>query len=272
MLASRIVTALVLLAVCVGALLFLPNAWWGLLLLPVLGAAALEWCRLTGLSRGGRTAFVAIVLLSAGVLWLVMSGRLPVAGSAASLEMLVYASSAMFWVLFALPCVVLRWELRSKPWLVAAGWLLLVPCWLALVRLQVEPLQLLALLVVVWLSDSAAFFAGKRWCRHRLAPSVSPGKTWEGVAGAAAAVAVYYVALSGAAPGWTGWSGWRGALLLAVVAVAGVVGDLFESWVKRQAGVKDSGALLPGHGGILDRIDSMTAALPIAALLLRYGV
>ena len=120
----------------------------------------------------------------------------------------------------------------------------------------------------MWVADTAAYAAGRTWGRHRLAPRISPAKTWEGVAGACAAVAVYYVALLFLAPEWRWLHGWSGALLFAGVTLMSIVGDLYESWVKRQAGVKDSGALLPGHGGVLDRIDSMNSSLPFAALLL----
>ncbi len=126
------------------------------------------------------------------------------------------------------------------------------------------------LLGVVWLADTGAYLAGKAWGKHKLAVAISPGKTWEGVAGGAVAVAVYYVAVSRGLPDWDWWSDARGVALFAGVALASVVGDLFESWMKRRVGAKDSGTLLPGHGGILDRIDSMTSSMPFAAALLLY--
>src|SRR6185503_17555955 len=100
--------------------------------------------------------------------------------------------------------------------------------------------------ILVWLADTAAYFVGSRWGRHKLAPGISPGKTWEGAAGGIAGALVY----------------------AALLAALSIIGDLFESAAKRQAEVKDSGTLLPGHGGILDRIDSATATLPVAGLLL----
>ena len=120
---------------------------------------------------------------------------------------------------------------------------------------------------VVWIADTAAYFAGRRFGRRKLAPSISPGKTWEGVIGAFAGVGVYYALL------WFAWApefltGSRASdlLLVAGMLALSVEGDLFESWVKRRAGVKDSGTLLPGHGGVLDRIDGVIAAMPLAAL------
>ena len=142
---------------------------------------------------------------------------------------------------------------------------------LALIRLQEQPWVLLAILGIVWVADSAAYFAGHQWGRHKLAPSISPGKTWEGVAGAAVAVAVYHAAVwycgfGSGAPGL----GLVAALLVAVLFPLSIIGDLFESWIKRQAGVKDSGRLLPGHGGVLDRIDALTSTLPLAALVVTW--
>ena len=154
------------------------------------------------------------------------------------------------------------------------GWLILVGAWAALVQLQAaSPATVLAAMATVWIADTAAYFTGRAFGRHKLAPAISPGKTWEGVYGALAAVAVYALALwpvagragaqidagAGALVGWI-------AAALALAALS-VIGDLFESLLKRQAGVKDSGNILPGHGGVLDRIDALLAAMPAAALL-----
>jgi phosphatidate cytidylyltransferase len=175
-------------------------------------------------------------------------------------------------LLLALPWLTRQWQVRSRLALGAAGWMVLVPAWLAVARLQSEPERLLAVLGVVWIADTAAYLAGRAWGRHRLAPRVSPAKTWEGVAGACVAVAVYYVALSIFVSDGRWWRGWSGAVLFAGITLMSIVGDLYESWIKRQAGVKDSGALLPGHGGVLDRIDSMNSSMPFAALLLPYAL
>jgi len=183
-------------------------------------------------------------------------------------ETVVYGASGVFWLLIAVPWLARGWRARSPLLLAAAGWILLVPTWLALVRLQAEPGRLLAVMGIIWIADIAAYFAGRAWGAHKLAPAISPGKTWEGVAGAVVAVAVYYVVLGNVARDWTGLQGAGGAALFAGVLLMSVVGDLFESWIKRQAGRKDSGTLLPGHGGILDRIDSLTSSLPLAALVL----
>jgi phosphatidate cytidylyltransferase len=261
---ARLVTAVVLLAVCIGGIFFLPNVWWSGLLLPALFAAAWEWAAISRFKRVQRWGFIGFVIASAAAVR--FAGPVYFPGGA----MVLYAIAGAFWILVAVPWLALAWRVESALAMGLAGWALLVPAWLAVAQLQAEPQKLLALLGIVWISDTAAYAAGRAWGRHKLAPSISPGKTWEGVAGAVVAVAVYYVALSTAAPQWDWWAGPGGPLLFGAVMLAGVAGDLFESWIKRQAGIKDSGTLLPGHGGVLDRIDSMTAGLPIAALLLPY--
>jgi len=265
---ARLATALMLLAGFIAAALFLPNRWWAALLLGVVALECWEWGALAGLARIRRVLFAGAVLLSA---WAIgeaagLGGGAPYRPS--PVESAVYAASVAFWILVAAPWLAWNWQVRSPLLLAAAGWIVLMPAWLAIARLQVEPERLLALLVVVWIADTAAFLAGRAWGRHRLAPRISPAKTWEGVAGACAAVAVYYVALSIFAPEWRWSHGWSGAALFAGVTLMSILGDLYESWIKRQAGVKDSGTLLPGHGGFLDRIDSVNSGIPFAALLL----
>jgi phosphatidate cytidylyltransferase len=163
--------------------------------------------------------------------------------------------------------VVTYWLLRHRVpkntvIMAATGWVVLMPAWLALVSLRrVSPLLVLALVATVCIADSAAYLVGKRFGRHKLAPLISPGKTWEGVLGAAAAVTLYgtVLCLVFELGLWTLVGLWG-------VTVLSIVGDLFESLLKRQAGLKDSGTSLPGHGGVLDRIDGLTAVLPLAAL------
>lgn len=269
---ARLVTALALLAVCIASLLFLPNRWWAALLLPLLAVAGWEWGALAGIRPAQRWLYVGFVLGSACVIGWVAEANGGIANRHARVETAVYGASTAFWMLLALPWLTRQWQVRSRLALGAAGWMVLVPAWLAVARLQSEPAQLLAVLGVVWIADTAAYLAGRAWGRHRLAPRISPAKTWEGVAGACAAVAVYYVVLSIFTPEWRWWHGWGGAVLFAGVTLMSIVGDLYESWIKRQAGVKDSGALLPGHGGVLDRIDSVNSSMPFAAWVLLYAL
>jgi len=170
--------------------------------------------------------------------------------------------SALFWV-FAAPLWLWRGVHEShRPALAAAGFVVVVPAALALAIL--EPAEVLAVLVLVWIADTAAYFFGRAYGRRKLAPSISPGKTWEGAAGGIAGALVYAIVLGL----FRGGAWWAYLVIAVVLAVFSIVGDLFESAAKRQAGVKDSGTMLPGHGGILDRIDSATATLPLCALLL----
>ncbi len=151
---------------------------------------------------------------------------------------------------------------------------MLIPAALAMIEIRNESeVLLLILMAIVWISDSSAFFTGRAWGRSKLAPAISPGKTWEGVYGALAAVLVYAIiciATYGAAviPRWLpeGVAGLLVAAFWLALAIAGIMGDLMESLLKRMAGVKDSGKLLPGHGGILDRIDALLPILPLAAI------
>ena len=148
------------------------------------------------------------------------------------------------------------------------GWLVLLPTGMAMLDLRAaspQPWWLLGVMGLVWMADISAYFAGRKFGKTKLAPSISPGKTWEGVAGAMLGVMVYVavvLVISGMKMHYT-W------FVYAAFGVAlSVIGDLFESAIKRQAGVKDSGSLLPGHGGLLDRIDALTSTLPLAALAL----
>ena len=177
----------------------------------------------------------------------------------------VLMAAVLFWVIIAPIWLARGVSLQHRIALLAAGFIILVPAALALAALP--PLQVLAVLVLVWVADTAAYFVGRAWGRRKLAPSISPGKTWEGAWGGLAGALAYAIICGGLAGGVAWIPLVAGAALLAVLSI---VGDLFESAAKRQAGVKDSGTLLPGHGGILDRIDSATATLPLAALLLPW--
>lgn len=261
MFTARAATAAALLAVFVAALLYLPNPLWMAFLVPLLAGAGWEWSRLSACAPHARWGFCALIVVTAIALWWARSDILFAS---------VLAVSCAFWLLLAPAWLARRWQVKSQAVLLLTGWVVLVPAWLAMGHLQVEPGQLLAVLGVIWLADTGAYLVGRAWGRHRLAAAISPGKTWEGVAGGVAAVAVYYGVLSRVLPGWDWWADGTGVALFAVVTAAGMVGDLFESWMKRQAGVKDSGSLLPGHGGILDRVDSITSGIPLAAALLLY--
>lgn len=275
---TRILTALVLVPLTIAALFFLPPRAWGVATLLVVLIASSEWAALSGHSSfGAWLLVVAMLVLGAGMLfspWTAFDGG---DGWPSALVMSICGGATLFWIAIAPAWLYFGWRTESKAVLTLVGGLVLAATWISVVQLQARsPALLLALMAIVWVADTAAYFAGRRFGKRKLAPSISPGKTWEGVYGALIAVALYALALLPFAHD-AGYSnrlvpvviaGWV-ALVLALAAVS-VVGDLFESQLKRQRGVKDSGKLLPGHGGVLDRIDALMAALPPAALIAHY--
>jgi phosphatidate cytidylyltransferase len=252
---TRVLTAAVLVASLLVVLFALPATATLLVLTFIVLAGAWEWSAF--LRTDSRALRASFVLMIAGLLPFAWRLMMSVPGRRA----LLFA--ATLWWLFALAWVSIAPQ-RIHPWTAAlAGALALVPMWAALLQLRLmEPhgnVWTLFVLVLVWAADSGAFFAGHRFGRVRLAPRVSPGKTWEGVIGGmvlgALVACVWLVMLRAPALPF---------LLVSLAAVAfSVVGDLTESMFKRYAGVKDSGWLIPGHGGIMDRIDSVTAAAPV---------
>jgi phosphatidate cytidylyltransferase len=247
-LAARLVTAVALIAALLAAIFLLPRPAVAALAALLVAGGAHEWARLCGL----KGAWLYAVSLAAMHAFLFFELEHAWQG--------VFAIGAAFWLL-----LVPLWLWRGVPGtrtLAMAGVLVLVPAGLSMAVLS--PTQLLAVLVLIWIADSAAYFVGRAFGRHKLAPSISPGKTWEGAAGGAAGAMAWAIILATLTQGISWVPFLAAAALLAVISIAG---DLFESAVKRKAGVKDSGTLLPGHGGILDRIDSAAAALPVAALL-----
>ncbi len=271
MFTTRLATAAVLLALFVGALLVLPNKYWAVFLLPGLLVASTEWVALAGYGVPGRWIFGTVVLLCGLALFYLPDRLVTETALPSRPQQFAYWISAVFWLLLAPLWLASKFRSSNALLLGVTGCVVLVPAWLAIAVLQSEPALLLMLLGIVWVADSAAYVVGARLGRRRLAPEISPGKTWEGVIGACVAVAVYYAVLWLVfAPRQPLLGGPGGIVLFAVVAISSVEGDLFESWMKRQAGVKDSGRLLPGHGGMLDRVDGLTSSMPLAALWLCY--
>jgi phosphatidate cytidylyltransferase len=256
-LAARIGTAAVLIAGLLAALFFLPGPWLAGVIAALVGAAAFEWAKLCRL--GPASAWIYSGFAAACVAALAWTGT----GKAA------IVIGAAFWIGVAPIWLWRGVRAQHARLLVAAGLAVLVPAGVAVTLLT--PLQVLLALGLTWIADTAAYFVGSRFGRHKLAPSISPGKTWEGAAAALAGGLAYAIICAAAVPqlkaGISGgvWGVYLAAI--AVLCVASIAGDLLESAAKRQAGVKDSGTLLPGHGGILDRIDSATSTLPLAAIL-----
>ena len=253
MLRQRITTALIAVAALVVVLFFVPPAVAELFVALLVLAGAWEWSAFLKLETpAGRVAFVALVGLLIGLVTYVAPNLTDAILKVAVLWWL----AALVWTFFfptPIP-VLLRW---------ICGVLILLPLFTALVSLyEASPMFLLFALLIVWAADIGAYFAGKRFGRVKLAPQISPGKTWEGVIGGLVFVAV--VTLAGSL-----WIDANLAVLVPFcVGVAGIsiVGDLTVSMFKRTAGVKDSGRLFPGHGGVLDRVDSVAAAAPVFAL------
>jgi phosphatidate cytidylyltransferase len=257
----RVLTAALLLVVFVPAALWAPAWLWAILMAAVIGAAAYEWAILSHFPlaaarfyAGGLAASALILLKLAGADWpLVQSG----------LVLLALA----FWLVVAPLWLVGKWQAPQPFVRAAVGVMVLLPTWVALLYLHARgPAVLLGVMAVVWIADTAAYFAGRRFGRHKLAPTISPGKTWEGVAGALLALALYAAILNH----YTAMPLLSLFLMLAGLLYLSVLGDLYESWIKRVAGMKDSGTLLPGHGGVLDRIDALTSTLPIATGMLLW--
>ena len=260
MLITRVITALILIPLVLAALFWLGSPGWAIFAAVVTALGAWEWGGLSGYRMPGRVALGLLVGLLVFFL--------------APAEQFVFhtpwlwpvlAAATLFWFVIAPFWLRARWNLRNT-FLNGAlpGILLLVAAGLALIalRAQAGAVALLAIMAIAWVADTAAYFSGKAFGKHKLAPAISPGKTWEGVAGAMLGVTIYAVVLSQV----TNLEIWKLLLSAWVLTAVSVVGDLLESLFKRQAGIKDSSQLLPGHGGVLDRVDSLLAILPIAAL------
>jgi phosphatidate cytidylyltransferase len=262
---KRVATAAVLIAALLVVVLWLPAKATVIALTVVVLAGAWEWSAFLKITRlWQRLLYVAVVAALLAVVWIYdgLTGGLRVVLQIA----VVWWVVALGWVMFA-P------RLVSSTAAAIAGILALVPAWLALAKMrgdsQVGAEWVLFTLILVQVADIGAFFVGRRFGKHRLAPNVSPGKTWEGVIGGL--VASGLVAILGSSRFGLPLVQFL-PLCLAVVAFS-IVGDLTESLLKRFAGLKDSGRLFPGHGGVMDRIDSITSAAPILYFgLLLMGV
>ncbi len=272
MLKQRLITALALTFVFLAALFGLPSGYFSFFIGAVVLIGAWELASLSGFTLFWQRllyAFVNLVLLIAAASYLGFEGEAsPVLNQEAIRDLLMVGCG--WWALALLlvqgyPSSSLLWGHQILRLLM--GFVVLVPTWVALVYVRQQKegeLLVLLLILVVAVADSGGYFAGRRFGRHKLAPAVSPGKTWEGFAGGFLANCLLAVMLS-----------WLFdvslPLLLALIvptSLVSVLGDLLESMVKRHAGVKDSGRILPGHGGVLDRVDGITAGAPVFALAL----
>ncbi|EIK51772.1 phosphatidate cytidylyltransferase [Stutzerimonas stutzeri TS44] len=263
MLKQRIITAAILLPVAIFGFFYLEGIAFALFIGLVVTLAAWEWAHLAGFeAQPVRVAYAALVALL-----LVGLHRLP------ALAPWLMTAAVFWWV--AATALVLGYPQSQRFWGGAPGRLLiglliLLPAWQALLILKQWPAGnwlIIAVMVLVWAADIGAYFSGKAFGRRKLAPAVSPGKSWEGLVGGL----LTSLAITLAVGLYRGWSARELVLALlgaALVVGVSVIGDLTESMFKRSAGIKDSSQLLPGHGGVMDRIDSLTAAIPLFTVLL----
>ncbi len=262
MLKLRVITALIVAPAVIAAIFLLPLTAFAAVFLVLAGLGVWEWANLAGIRS--LVAKVAYVLGYALLAYAVLNA--PLMWSA------VFKGVAVFWALAAI--VVLTFPASGQvlvaPVLVPAGYVAFIGAWLALVALLVAggPWLILWVLIVVWAADIGAYFAGRRFGRRKLAPLVSPGKTWEGATGGMLVSVLLGSLLGATVPALHALAPelWQWSVGSFVIAVVSIFGDLFESALKRARGVKDSGGLFPGHGGMLDRVDALIAALPCVAL------
>ncbi|SFC38255.1 phosphatidate cytidylyltransferase [Marinospirillum celere] len=262
MLKQRLITAIILAPLALWGLFGLEGFAFALFTGAVICVAAWEWARLSGLPRPGHYLYPLGIGLALWGAW----------GQPHLLQQMLWAG-VFFWV-FALtlvmtyPKTVSWWRCPARRAIM--GIFVLIPAWSGFVLLRdTGSFWLLYVLLIAWVADIFAYFAGRAFGKHKLAPAVSPGKSWEGVAGGLVGTtllslgASFYLDLSPA-------NSLTLLLITLVITGVSVVGDLTESLVKREAGMKDSSNLLPGHGGFMDRIDSLTSAVPVFAFCLLY--
>jgi phosphatidate cytidylyltransferase len=264
MLKTRILTSIALITGFLAAVFLLPDIYWALLMLIFVVLAFWEWAGMAKLTTPWRHIYVVILLLL-GILVTVADDI----GMPALQPLVMFYSilaATIFWLMVSPAWLMTRFQIKQPLLLAIIGVIILLPTWLALVSMRdISPWLLLIVMATVWIADSAAYFAGKRFGKHKLAPQISPGKTWEGVLGAWLAVSLYGLILC-VSLNLTYWT----IIGLLGITILSIMGDLFESLIKRQAGVKDSGDLLPGHGGVLDRIDGLTSSLPLAMFFIYF--
>jgi phosphatidate cytidylyltransferase len=257
MLKTRIITAVALLAGLLTVVFFASTEVWALITLGIVLLGMVEWSNLIRLQKNQKY-FLLLVTLVLGFLIAFMH-LTPFYYYQNHVVLAVLAVSSLFWIVVAPLWLITRKTFTNTLVMSVLGLFLIFATWLALVGLHaINPFLLLGAIATVSIADSAAYFAGKKFGRHKLAPEISPGKTWEGVLGALFAVTLYGIALCY----YKQFSLWLIVCLWLLVGLS-IIGDLVESLLKRKADLKDSGQLLPGHGGILDRIDGLMPTLPI---------
>jgi phosphatidate cytidylyltransferase len=281
LLKQRIITALILAPAAILAIFYLPLVYFAVLLIVIIGIGAWEWGPLMGINdKPKRLGFAAITLILISLFWTILSpsdlwlNRTELHTHAIGVLWLAVA----WWLLSAF--LMLSYPNSSSFWSKhrsvrgVFGWLTLIPTWVAFMVIRTHDYQadsyhgaqlLMFLFLMVWSADVGAYFVGKAMGKNKLMPNVSPGKTFEGFLGGVIS-ACLLVTITAYNLNWASEQVVTVLLVTVLITTVSVLGDLNESMFKRQAGVKDSGSILPGHGGILDRIDSLTATAPVFAL------
>jgi phosphatidate cytidylyltransferase len=268
MLRTRLLTVAAVFPAFLLALFYSSVSFWSALILLLMAFAAYEWARLFDCRQ---PLAVTYALATAVVAWLLCGGGAALQPGGAVTRTLCIAAG-VFWIAVAPLLLAKRVQITGFAAPLVLGWLALIPLWAALVKLkEFGPLYVFFAMGIIWLADTAAYFSGRAFGKRKLASDISPGKTLEGALGALVVSALYAVIFMSLGQ-YFGTMSLSGLPLMiggfALIVVLGIVGDLFESWLKRQHGKKDSGNLFPGHGGILDRIDSLTSTMPVVALAL----
>jgi len=281
LLKQRIITALILAPLAILAVFYLPLLYFSGLLLAIFAIGAWEWSAFLGLkSQSIRSLYVALTVLLIILLWFFLppTDLWTGLGGLQTYALSVLWLSVGWWILatlfiFTYPKAIARWA-KSPMSIAIFGWFTLIPTWLAFMVLRSHEHMinafhgaqlLMFLFLLVWSADIGAYFVGKSVGKRKLMPNVSPGKTIEGFLGGVACAAILTLSI-GCFLAWSQQQLINAFIVAIIISIVSVLGDLTESMFKRQAGVKDSGKILPGHGGILDRVDSLTAATPIFAL------
>nr|WP_303832802.1 phosphatidate cytidylyltransferase [Snodgrassella alvi] len=268
MLKQRILTALVLLPLMIGMLFGAGNNLWAAFSGLISLLALWEYARIAHFTTIQNALYLLVSAAGGGCLYFY--------NQQTALPLWAQIIILLFWLIIVPVWLKFKWKIKANLLGAMIGWLLMVPFWQALIYLRPDSQAtdtLLSIMVLVWIADIAAYFVGRAVGKHKLAPIISPNKSWEGAIGAVICVAIYTTVLQ-----QQGWlpvilPRWQTLCLAFILTAVSICGDLLESWLKRAGGVKDSSQLLPGHGGVFDRVDSLIAVLSVyAALMACFGV